>query len=454
MKAQRYYYTTRDLLLMAALAALGGISSTYINFIGDFFQSFLGFAGTTQWAAGLHVLWLVLAVGLTKKVGAGSITGILKGGVELFSGNTHGLLVVLVDLVAGFLVDLGILPFRRRDHWTTYALAGGLASASNVLVFQLFAAIPADILTFGLIGLIALVAFLSGVVFAGVLGSGLLVTLRRSGVVKDQPVQPLGNRARGVLLACALILIGGLFGYLKIARAGGGTVSVTGAVQSPYEFSPTMTAIQERAGSTQVDGLTRTYQGYPLGDILAEAEPEAKADLVLLQASDGYVFFISIEELEANPGIVLQSQGKGNGQTFNVAGPESKKAWVNGLIEIQVIQSVPLTLWIQGNEYFFLASQWIDSMDSTKLDLGYGADKYQGVPLASLLDNLSPGLDDECEVLAESTDGSQRSLTVNEIREDDGIRVYLNLSQGRVMYALAHLDGEVYLTELERIYIP
>jgi len=74
MAAQRYYYSTRDLLMMAALAALGGLASTYINFIGDFFQSLFGFAGTNQWAAGLHVLWLILAVGLTKKLGAGTIT--------------------------------------------------------------------------------------------------------------------------------------------------------------------------------------------------------------------------------------------------------------------------------------------------------------------------------------------------------------------------------------------
>ena len=48
------YFTTRDLLMMAALAALGGVVSTYVNAIGDFFQSILGFAGTSQWAAGLH----------------------------------------------------------------------------------------------------------------------------------------------------------------------------------------------------------------------------------------------------------------------------------------------------------------------------------------------------------------------------------------------------------------
>ena len=77
----RYYYSTRDLLMMAALAALGGVASTYINALGDAVQSVVGFAGTTQWAAGLHVLWLILAVGLTGKQGAGTITGVLKGAV-------------------------------------------------------------------------------------------------------------------------------------------------------------------------------------------------------------------------------------------------------------------------------------------------------------------------------------------------------------------------------------
>jgi len=454
MKAKGYYYTTRDLLLMAALAALGGISSTYINFIGDFFQSFLGFAGTTQWAAGLHVLWLVLAVGLTKKAGAGTITGILKGGVELFSGNTHGLLVVLVDLVAGVIVDLGVLPFRRKDHWTVYALAGGLASASNVLVFQLFAAIPADILTFGLIGLIALVAFISGVIFAGLLGSGILVTLRKSGVVKDQPVQPLGKNTRWALLTSAVLLVGGLFGFLKFSQTGGGAVTITGAVQAPYTFSPHQTEIAQRLVTSNVNGLSRSYKGYPLTGILGEAVPEENAELVLLKASDGYVFFISFEELESNPGIVLQAQGRKDQVAFNIAGPESKKAWVNGVQEIEVVQSTPLMIQIQEELLTFTPSEWVEDMDSTTLDLGSGPVKVQGVPVGIVLESLAPGLDDDLQVLFESADGNQLRYRLEALRKEDGIRIFVNLSQGEVSYTLADLDGEVFLSALERIEIP
>jgi len=83
LSQRRVYFSTRDMLMMAALAALGGVVSTYVNAIGDFFQSIFGFAGTTQWAAGLHILWLTLAAGLTRKQGTGTITGSLKGAIEI-----------------------------------------------------------------------------------------------------------------------------------------------------------------------------------------------------------------------------------------------------------------------------------------------------------------------------------------------------------------------------------
>ena len=217
MSQRRYYFSTRDLLMMAALAALGGVAGTYINTIGDLFQSVLGFAGTTQWAAGLHVLWLTLAVGLTGKQGAGTVTGVLKGVVELLSGNTHGLLVLLVDVVAGLLVDLGFLPFRDKNSLPAYALAGGLASASNVFVFQLFASLPADVLAYGALLLVAGVAVISGVLFAGLLGWLLLNALRRAGVVKDRPPVPTDRRIAPVFLASAALLTLALGLYLRQA---------------------------------------------------------------------------------------------------------------------------------------------------------------------------------------------------------------------------------------------
>jgi ABC-type thiamin/hydroxymethylpyrimidine transport system permease subunit len=231
-----YYFSTRDLLVMAALAALGGVTGTYVNAIGDLMQSVLGFAGGMQWAAGFHVLWLVLAVGLTRKLGAGTVTGILKSVVEFLSGNTHGLLVVLVDILAGLLVDVGFLPFRDKDKLPAYLVAGGLASASNVLVFQLFAALPVDVLSYGLIGLIAGAAFISGMVFAGLVGHLLIKALRQAGVIKA-PSPPIASR-RGhyVALLFAGLLTMALWGYLRQTLRGPATVHIGGAVAHPYDY--------------------------------------------------------------------------------------------------------------------------------------------------------------------------------------------------------------------------
>lgn len=452
MNHPKYYFSTRDLLVMAAMAALGGVASTYINFIGDFFQSFLGFAGTTQWAAGLHVLWLVLAVGLTRKPGTGTVTGILKGAVELFSGNTHGLLVLLVDLVAGILVDVSLLPFRRQENWTRYALAGGLASAANVFVFQLFAAVPADILTAGVIGLITLVAFISGVIFAGILGAALLSALRSAGVISDQRSESPGKRAWRVMLVSALVLAGGLFVYLKIAQSGGESVAITGAVSAPYQFDHRTADFEEEEIALPTGGVTASYRGYPLAEILGQALPDPEADMILLLASDGYAFFVSEPELSQNPGLALQAQGKGKTLAYNMIGPESKKAWVNGVVEIRLIRSAPLTIEIAGEDFPFHAGDWVGEMDSTTLDLGSGPGKYQGVPLGLVLASAAPGLR-AGEVTAFGAGERQATLDLEEVLTDQGIRIFIDLTEGRTSYSLATLDGDVYLPELERIRV-
>lgn len=48
MTRRSYTFSTRDLLMMAALTALGGVTGTYVNVLGDVIQSFLSFAGTNQ----------------------------------------------------------------------------------------------------------------------------------------------------------------------------------------------------------------------------------------------------------------------------------------------------------------------------------------------------------------------------------------------------------------------
>jgi len=64
----RYYLTTKDLVTIALLSALGGVLSTYIGYLGNLINHMLGVPfGAGQFLAGMHVLWIVLAVGITRK---------------------------------------------------------------------------------------------------------------------------------------------------------------------------------------------------------------------------------------------------------------------------------------------------------------------------------------------------------------------------------------------------
>ncbi len=452
MEQRRTYFTTRDLLMMAALAALGGVVSTYVNAVGDLFQSAFGFAGTTQWAAGLHVLWLTLAVGLTRKQGAGTVTGLLKGGVELLTGNTHGLLVVLVDVVAGLLVDLGFLPFRKKDSLAAYCLAGGLASASNVFVFQLFASLPADTLVYWALLLVAGVAFLSGVLFAGVLSRALLNALRRAGVVKDAPPAPMGRRAYPIFLLAAALLTVALTFYLRSALRGPATVHVGGAVDAPYDY-PTQ---HGDLGATTAEGtlreVTARYNGVPVRDLLTRAEPQPGASLLLVRATDGYAFFIGLDEVRDNDALLLSPQGEGDEASYNIVGAMNSKAWVRSVEELVVVGAAALE--VSGALEApapYNPDDWQFDMDSTRLDLGDGARKLQGVPLGKVLAAMEPQAGATTVVV--HTGGAPLSLPLADVLADDEVRLFTVIGEDAVTFALARIEGEVLAAQVTRIEV-
>lgn len=452
MARKQFYFSTRDLLMMAALAALGGVTSTYINALGDLVQSVVGFAGATQWAAGLHVLWLVLAVGLTRKQGAGTLTGILKGAVELLSGNTHGILVLLVDLVAGILVDLGVLLFRRKDSPFALAVAGGLASASNIFVFQLFASLPADLITYGALLIVALVAFASGVLFAGLLGHMLINALRRSGAVKDHAPEPMGRALYGLLLGIAIILTFGLGAYLRHALRGPETISIGGQVQTPFEYPLEHGDLPEIIAEATLRGVTARYAGVALRELIARAQPDPNSEMILVQASDGYAFFISMEELQENPSLLLAMEGKGEKASFNLVGPENSKAWIRGVSEIIVVGSA--TLRIEGKletpgEY--VAADWQYEMDGADLDLGSGPRKAQGAALSKVLEALHP-LPEANIVLFEGNQ-EQASLPLSDVLADEEIRIFTIIDADGLSFAIARMNSTVLLKRVNRIIV-
>lgn len=447
MRQRQYLYTTRDLLMMAALAALGGVTSTYINTIGDFFQSILGVAGTTQWAAGLHVLWLTLAVGLLRKPGVGTVTGLLKGGVELLTGNTHGLLVVLVDVVAGLLVDLAFIPFKRKDSVLATSLAGGLSAASNVFVFQLFAAVPSDTLAFRVLFLVAGVTFLSGVFFAGVMSRGLLALMRRAGVVKDAPSITHKRNLYLLFPVVAIVIAGALTLYLKEVLRGTPTVYVGGAVNTAYDYPEAVDEIGAGVGAER-----ESTQGIPLREVIDWAHPHSDASLVLIRATDGYAFFVSMAEIRTNDDLMLSSLGEGEKITYNIVGALNSKAWVRGVQSLIVIgeTTIPITGALSKPQAFN-PHDWQFDMDSIRLDVGDGAKKLQGVALGKVIASLVPETG-AVHVIIQTPDDIV-TLQIEDVLADDDLRLFTIVNEDAISYALAHMDGRVVANNVIHIEI-
>ncbi len=437
---------------MAILAALGGISSSYINTIGDTFQAILGIPGATQWAAGFHILWLILSFGIIRKPGAGVATGLLKGCVELLSGNTHGIIILLVGLVAGLVIDIIFFIFQNRSSLWVNIVAAGLASASNVFVFQIFATLPSDSLAYSAILLLALVAFASGVIFAAFLGKSLLAALNKAGVIKEPVYTEKNKEILPLAFVCIALISIALAVFLRINLQGPATITISGAVEHTLTFPNKALEIEQIIIPAALRDVSSTYTGYPLIDLVQSAVPSKNAAYILIKAVDGYTFFISCDELNTNDAILLSPQGKGKDISFDVVGPESSKAWIRGVKEIQVIAKAPLIIsGAIAEEFEFNPDFWQATMDSTKLDIGNGSQKYQGVQLQLVLRSLK--LFPEAKQVIIQSDNSDLSFSLNEVISDDSLRIFVIIGDTDFTYALATMDGEVLMYPIQGINI-
>jgi energy-coupling factor transport system substrate-specific component len=335
-----YRFTVRDLVIIAVLCSLGGIMSTYVKYIANMIN--IGFGvpfGAAQIVAGLHVLWLILCYGLVRKFGTGTIAGLLKGVIELFTGNPHGITVVLISGIEGIFVDLGMAAFRKKHAIYSYGISAGLAAASEVFVFYpLF--LPSMPIWFVIAT--SLLAFGSGVVFGGFFGTGTLELVHMSRVAKipnwDAKVlmaspkhqqkskfKPTNETKDNILLKLRrkplymasmvfilFFIIGGIAYYMTVPSLldDNLTCRVEGAVNDPYDYDPNefedeqVTIITDLSGSFQSEGEME-YTGVPLNIIINHSEPKNGISKVKVIASDGYSMEFDWEDVRTDNRIIL-----------------------------------------------------------------------------------------------------------------------------------------------------
>ncbi|MBU7030944.1 MAG: ECF transporter S component [Theionarchaea archaeon] len=275
-----YYFKTNDLVKIAIISALGGVSSTYIGYLGNLINRFLGVPfGAGQFMAGLHIFWIILGFGLIKKEGTCTMIGVLKALVELFSGGKLGVFVILLSGVQGLIADIIFLIVRRRNV-VTYALAGGISTAANVLIFQIFF-VPYTAYHFFL--LIGLISFISGVAFAGIFGYNVL------NIVEGRE-QEYSIKKVTTLVVCGALMVGGVY-YYSFVYEGSERIQVGGAVLHPFsfyyqDFQDVETVVSaEMVGQYKYEPETE-YTGVPLTAILEKAGLQGTT--VRITAGDGY----------------------------------------------------------------------------------------------------------------------------------------------------------------------
>lgn len=356
---KKYYFNTKDLVTIALLSALGGVLSTYIGYLGNMVNHIVGVPfGAGQFMAGLHVVWIMLALGITRKRGAATATGILKGVIELFLGGTHGIVIVVVSLVQGLIPDLILFSDRKKAdrNPTLFAVAGGLSSASNVVVFYVFFLAGVPIV---LMSMLFMLAAASGIIFGGWLVLEMLESLEFSGmvlgkrrmVVDDPEVSESDWQDRrtskreilGAMIAATVFLsaftVGAVYYFTFVYEiTEEGTAEVIGSVSDPYTFVYSDFEDLEVVVTAELIGSVtylepRDYVGIPLSEIVSRALPEEGATQVVIHATDGYSATFQLDDVISDDHLIIAFE---DGQLRIVAADYAGAYWVEDVVKVEV----------------------------------------------------------------------------------------------------------------------
>ncbi|MHA1287943.1 MAG: ECF transporter S component [Candidatus Thorarchaeota archaeon] len=345
--------STRDIVTIAILAALGGALSTFVGYLGNLINLSLGVPfGAGQFMAGLHVFWLVLIRAIIPKRGVGTAGGLLKGMIEMFTGSTHGIVIVVVSLIQGFVVDISASAAGSSENpedssRITWWLGAGISSAVNIIVLQLFYFTGAPFLY---IFVISILAFCSGIIFAGYFAWETLEFLHDAGTISGfQSVKPVieNSTPKSVayhnLPAIAFVLfltVGSLYYTTNIANVFADPYSceVGGLVDDPFSFTLEDFPGSEVTIEAELIGAythipPTNYTGILLSTILQQASVQTGAVGVQIIARDGYSISFDIADVMIDSELLLARTNDG---LWLVADNYDGSMWVRQVIMLQV----------------------------------------------------------------------------------------------------------------------
>jgi len=255
------------------------------------------------------------------------------------------------------------------------------------------------------------------------------------------------------ILVSAFILALAFTFILVTTLKGAETVKISGEVENAMEFPNNELNLDQVTRKMAYRGVLTEYEGYPLAEIINNASPLKDVNTVVLEASDGYAFMFSYDELEENANILLVQQGRGQNASFDIVGPQSSKAWVRNVTHIRLIAAKGLQInSSQGKTYLFEAKNWISDMDSTQIALPAGSQKLQGAPVWKVIEASEPG-STISQVLFKSEEGQNLTLDWGKIDQKNDIRLFILIEDDGISYVLAEMSGDVLLYPVSAIEI-
>jgi len=178
-----FNYTTRDIVIIAVIAAIAGVVNTGAGNLWYLMNTSLGplggalLQGSFMWA-------YILVMFLVRRPGAALLVGLIETAVELLLGNAAGIGTLGWGLTQGIAVEavVAFTAYRKFDLWT--ALAAGAASSQFGTVWTaiFYGWDPA---TASDVWLAVPVNIISGIVLSGLIGYLLSRAIAQTGLVRS-----------------------------------------------------------------------------------------------------------------------------------------------------------------------------------------------------------------------------------------------------------------------------
>ena len=332
---------------------MGGVASTYVGYVGSTFSSMTGIPMGGQLLSGLHIFWIILVLAIVNKKGSGALAGLLKGFVEFITGSHLGIMVIATSLLEGIFVEIGFWPFKKY-RTVSYLIAGGLGAWANILITQtVFNAFPG----IEMFGTLSVFSFISGVVFGGLMGLGIVRVLADAGAVKKKEAEKASMLSRlsgaaAIILLAFVVLMLALHFATPAQTVDGDGISVSdplvnnttqqadhltftdackyseGTAYDLMDYKSqfvTISAVDTSGGNTEA----KNYTGLPL-NVIVETQCEGGSPrYVDVISKDGTDRTFNISDVRSNMGIILVQ----NGTSIDV-----------------VAQGFPSSMWVKNVE--------------------------------------------------------------------------------------------------------